>query len=238
MSSATVLVGTCGFCLARRQYYRLFSVVEVQQTFYQPPDLARVRRWRQEAPGDFQFTLKAFQAITHPGSSPTYRRSRLTPEEREQCGYFRNTPVVRQAWDITYAIAQELQARLVLFQCPASFTPTREHIADLRRFFSTLERERLLLAWEPRGQAWTDSAIRRLCKELHLIHAVDPFVRPSVFGTVRYYRLHGGKDYQHRYTDTELAQLRSLLGPGTNYVLFNNVTMREDAERFMKLCRR
>jgi len=51
-------------------------VVEVQQTFYQIPRIATGKRWREEAPPDFEFTMKAWQLITHEPSSPTYRRLR------------------------------------------------------------------------------------------------------------------------------------------------------------------
>jgi uncharacterized protein YecE (DUF72 family) len=37
---ATIRVGCCGFPMAHAVYYRHFSVVEVQQTFYQPPRIA------------------------------------------------------------------------------------------------------------------------------------------------------------------------------------------------------
>jgi uncharacterized protein YecE (DUF72 family) len=49
-------------------------VVEVQQTFYEPPADTTIRRWRARAPAAFEFTLKAWQLITHEPSSPTFRR--------------------------------------------------------------------------------------------------------------------------------------------------------------------
>jgi uncharacterized protein YecE (DUF72 family) len=51
-------------------------VVEVQQTFHDPPPLATLQRWRVEAPADFEFTPKAWQVITHLGTSRTCRRLR------------------------------------------------------------------------------------------------------------------------------------------------------------------
>jgi uncharacterized protein YecE (DUF72 family) len=57
--------GCCGFPKARKVYYDSFKVVEVQQTFYQPPALKTIEKWRAQAPGDFEFTLKAWQLITH-----------------------------------------------------------------------------------------------------------------------------------------------------------------------------
>jgi uncharacterized protein YecE (DUF72 family) len=230
-----VLVGSCGFRMKRSEQYRTFPVSELQQPFYQPPRESTARRWREEAPADFVFTLKAFQAITHPPQSPTYRRSRLSATERRQCGDFRDTKAVRRAWETTRRLAAILEAPFVVFQCPARFKPTPERIENLRRFFSEIERDDLLLGWEPRGEAWSDQRIRALCRELDLIHVVDPFVRKPVRGTPRYFRLHGIGGYHHQYTDGELRRLHAMCTAARTYVLFNNVSMAEDAQRFQAM---
>ena len=64
----------CGFTIGRGTYFRQFRVVEVQQTFYDPPAQTTLARWRDEAPPEFEFAMKAWQVITHLGTSPTYRR--------------------------------------------------------------------------------------------------------------------------------------------------------------------
>jgi uncharacterized protein YecE (DUF72 family) len=72
--SLPIIVGCCGWPEARGRYFQHFSVVELQDTFYDPPSLATIEKRRQEAPPDFIFTLKAWQLITHPPQSSTYRR--------------------------------------------------------------------------------------------------------------------------------------------------------------------
>jgi uncharacterized protein YecE (DUF72 family) len=52
-------VGCCGFREARAKYFRKFPLVEVQQTFYEPPKPSTLKSWREEAPEDFEFSLKA-----------------------------------------------------------------------------------------------------------------------------------------------------------------------------------
>ena len=47
-------VGCCGWCAARARYFREFEVIEVQQTFYEPPRLATLACWRQQAPAGFR----------------------------------------------------------------------------------------------------------------------------------------------------------------------------------------
>jgi hypothetical protein len=62
-------VGTCGFGLAQVEYSRVFSCVEVQHIFYQPPQVSTLERWRARMPAYFEFTLKAWQLITHDAKS-------------------------------------------------------------------------------------------------------------------------------------------------------------------------
>src|SRR4051794_39590957 len=115
-----VRVRLCGFTMAVDDYVREYRLVEVQQTFYEPPRDATMRRWRAEAPADFEFTLKAWQLITHDASSPTYRRLQ-TPSiaaERAEAGGFQLSPIVLRAWDRTLECTAILHATAVLFQCP------------------------------------------------------------------------------------------------------------------------
>jgi uncharacterized protein YecE (DUF72 family) len=61
----SIKVGTCGFGGSKTDYARQLACVEVQQTFYQPPLLSTLARWRAQVPDHFEFTLKAWQLITH-----------------------------------------------------------------------------------------------------------------------------------------------------------------------------
>jgi uncharacterized protein YecE (DUF72 family) len=231
-----VKVGCCGFRMAMSEYVARFPAVEVQQTFYQPPQVATLERWRADAPADFEFTLKAWMLITHEARSPTYRRLKraLSEEEREGCGSFRWSLIVKEAWKVTLASAEALKASRILFQCPASFKPTEENVKRLRKFFKRIERPPSLdLLWEPRG-GWPDPLVRELCRELDLTHVVDPFAARTLTPDRCYYRLHGRTGFRYVYEDDELDELYSMLPrEGISYVFFNNVRMREDAERFM-----
>ena len=235
-----IKVGCCGFPRRKAEYAERFPVVEVQQTFYQPPRLSTAQRWRAEAPSAFEFTLKAWQLITHEPRSPTYRRLKEPiPEDRkDRYGAFRPTEEVHAAWERTREIAEVLQARIVLFQCPASFTPTEEHIANVRAFFTGVERGGLIFAWEPRG-AWPDETVAALCRQLDLIHAVDPFQRLPVTPRLAYFRLHGRTGYRYRYTDEDLECLLGWCRRFDEvYCLFNNVSMWEDGLRMQEACQR
>jgi uncharacterized protein YecE (DUF72 family) len=211
--------------------------VEVQKTFYRPPRPATAERWRRETPQDCEFTLKAWQLITHEPSSPTYRRAGpdFNPGRRDRYGSFRDSEEVWEAWRATREIARALQAKLILFQCPGRFTPTEENIRNLTGFFSRLRGEYYRLAWEPRG-SWPEDTVRELCRKFDLVHCVDPLAARPLWGELCYFRLHGLGGYRYRYTDEDLRNLRAKLPAGKEcYVMFNNVYMEEDARRFRAL---
>ncbi|MFN2597309.1 MAG: DUF72 domain-containing protein [Pyrinomonadaceae bacterium] len=235
-----VKIGCCGFRVSYAEYFAHFDAVEVQQTFYQPPKIETLRGWRAEAPAGFEFTLKAWQLVTHDGASPTYRRMKrvLTEDERESCGSFRPTEIVREGWETTRACAQALGTRRILFQCPARFKPTDANVANLRRFFSSVERSKFVLMWEPRGDEWSRQLVRGLCRELDLVHVVDPLVERTATPERCYFRLHVRRGGRRRYEDEELAELYTMLPRGeTSYVFFNNVRMVDDAARFQRIAR-
>jgi uncharacterized protein YecE (DUF72 family) len=230
-----LLVGCCGWAGSRSKYFPDFPVVELQTTFYQPPSVALAEKWRAEAPADFVFTLKAWQLITHPASSPTYRRLRqpVALDQRDRYGFFRPTDEVWRAWLATRAIARALRAAVIVFQCPASFLPSPENCDHLAQFFSRIEREGWLVAWEPRG-SWPPGQVQHLCRDLDLIHCVDPLFAAPTHGRPAYFRLHGRGGYNYRYTDADLAELARVSERHPEiYVLFNNVHMRDDARRFL-----
>jgi uncharacterized protein YecE (DUF72 family) len=230
-------VGTCGFGLAKEAYARVFSCVEIQHTFYQPPQIKTLERWRDEVPAHFEFTLKAWQLITHDARSPTYRRLKreLTETQKQETGYFRTTAIAIEAWQTTLACARALRAKTILFQCPASFTPTENNIANMERFFSSIERNDLNLCWEPRGN-WDPALVRSICERLQLSHVVDPFINKTETPEKGYFRLHGRNGWRYQYERGELEDLADSLVTGKgSYVFFNNSTMTEDAKTFCSI---
>jgi uncharacterized protein YecE (DUF72 family) len=232
-----VKIGTCGFRANKAEYAELLHTVEVQHTFYQPPQIKTLEKWRTEVPQNFEFTLKAWQLITHEAKSPTYKRlkKQLTEQERAEAGYFKPTEIVREAWEVTLACARALAAKTILFQCPASFKQTTQNIKNLEKFFESAERGTLNFAWEPRGD-WNAKVVREICESLDLWHAVDPFAVSTTTPERCYYRLHGRTGFRYKYEEDELAELAELLPEGeTSYVFFNNRYMLEDALLFQKI---
>lgn len=234
----TIKVGLCGFTIAIGEYPRRYPVVEVQQTFYQPPAEGVMRRWLTAMPPPFEFTLKAWQLITHTSGSPTYRRLRrpLTERERAEAGAFRASAIVDEAWRVTADCAALLGASSILFQCPASFRPTDENVANMEAFFRRVDRPAgVRLLGEPRGP-WPADLVAAVCRASGLVHVVDPFVGETVTRGLTYFRLHGITGARHVYTDDELRRLRDMLpAEGETYVMFNNIPRADDACRFTRL---
>ncbi|HXZ43716.1 MAG TPA: DUF72 domain-containing protein [archaeon] len=240
-----VKVGCCGFPMTRAEYYRRFPVVEIQQSFYNLPRVQTAERWRREALTrrsrnglpDFEFTMKAWQLITHEPSSPTYRRLRKAIPEAEKhlFGNFQPTEAVLNAWAGTEAVARAMGASVIVFQCPPRFTPMPSHVENLRKFFRTIDRRGFVAAWEPRGD-WAPDLVHRLCAELDLVHVVDPLKQPPQSEGLRYFRLHGVTGYRYLHTDQDLQAVVEQCEMETpTYVLFNNLFMGEDALRLQKL---
>jgi len=247
-----VKVGTCGWSIrgGRKAYFDVFKLIEIQQTFYRLPKEVTARKWREEAPKDFEYTMKAWQVITHPPSSPSWRRAniKVTPELRDKYGYLKPTEENLKAWEKTLAIAKALRATVCIFQTPPSFGYSEENVRNVEVFFTTIKRNSLALGWEPRG-TWNDNIhiVKLLVDKLDLIHVVDILRRDSVSThEIAYFRLHGlgGREvnYRYKYTDKDLINLAEKVKKYVQektavYVLFNNVYMAEDAQRFRKIAR-
>lgn len=229
-----VHVGLCGFTINAADYFATYDCLEVQQTFYEPPSKLTMNRWRDQASDEFIFTIKAWQIITHRSTSTTYRRLK-TEVDRTECGAFQVNGTVMKAWKVTRDCARLLRARAILFQCPASFKPTDENIGNMRRFFGEIERMKGVdYLWEPRG-AWPDEVLADVCRELDLVHTVDPFLRDTVTPELTYWRLHGIGSAYRAYNDEELRALAARV-PKDNretYVMFNNIPRPGDSKRFM-----
>jgi len=227
-------VGLCGWTINAADYVRTFDTLEVQQTFYEPPSRLTMDRWRESAPPDFVFTIKAWQVITHRSTSTTYRRLR-SEVNLEECGAFQVNDTTLAAWKTTRDCARLLRAKAILFQCPASFRPTEENVDNMRRFFGAVDRMKgVHYLWEPRG-AWPDELLLDVCHELDLVHTVDPFLRDTVTLEVTYWRLHGIGSHYRPYTDDELRNLAERLPDAAceTWVMFNNIPRVDDAKRFI-----
>jgi uncharacterized protein YecE (DUF72 family) len=246
-----IKVGCCGFSIRKKAYFETFKLVELQETFYNIPKLESVYKWRNNAPKDFEFTVKAWQVITHPSNSPTWRRikTKIIESEKQYYGLLKPTRLNFEAWNKTLEVCKALKSKVCLLQTPPQFNCTKENIQNMYEFLSKIQRNNLFIAWEPRGD-WKDpsnkESIKKVCEDLKLIHVVDLLrYDPIITCEIVYTRLHGlglkEYNYSYKYTDEDLKKLLIKIkelekfGISLVYVLFNNVWMGEDAKRFINL---
>jgi len=220
-----IRVGCCGFPTSMKRYFENYKLVELNSTFYEYPKLETVKGWREKAPGDFEFTVKAHQDISH--------KAKMRIEEASI-----------QAFEKMKQICRTLNAKILLIQTPGSFRPDK--LGEAEKFFANINREDLTLVWETRGPEWEKPQVmeklRQVLSRLNVVHVTDPFrILPAYTSRIVYFRLHGlGKElYYYQYTDEELRRLgeiaKSFEAEGkTVYVLFNNLSMFEDGLRFIQ----
>jgi len=247
----SIKVGCCGWAIkgGMEAYFKTFKLIEIQSTFYKLPNPSTAEGWRTKAPLDFEFTLKSWQAITHPTSSPTWKKAgiKIPPEKADRYGLLKPTEENFEAWNKTMEIAKALKAKIMVIQCPPSLDASHENLRNMRDFLSSIDRKEMKLAIEFRHESWTPERISQVCSEYDLIHIVDPFRAQTVTKEreIIYYRLHGlGKRmYVYDYNDEEHLRLyedwvKPYHEEGKEiYVLFNNTSMAEDANRFQEIVR-
>jgi uncharacterized protein YecE (DUF72 family) len=245
MATANLSVGCTGFGgHPPRRYFERLTAVELQQTFFNPPRRASLRRLRDQAPAGFAFVVKVWQLVTHEPGTPGYQQlPKSFKGPLAGAGHFRDVEAVALGWSRSCEAAVALDAKALLFESPTSFTPTAEHRRALTRFFERCARpEGRLLVWCPAG-VWSAEEVTRICRDLQLVPTWDPFadaagnapaappdlaaayIRPRGLGASR------------RHTDTQLLWLRDQLRrrPGSACCLFCSPLLFGEAERLLAL---
>ncbi len=249
-----IYIGTCGNKVGLKKYLEIFNSLEINATFYNFPSEKTLRNWEKafRERKDFALALKVFQGLTHPLSSPTWRRARISPEEREnlrdQVGCLRVNPITKKFLEETLSMAQRLSARFLLFQLPRNCEKEKE---NFKVFFSYLREIAEALSDLHFGLEirWEDpELLEELYNDFEVFPVFDPLLFPELLNRFQnlpllYFRLHGTlekgrlnyhKSYRHEELK-ELAELLSTLKAREVWVLFNNVYMHEDAQRFKAL---
>ncbi len=236
-------IGCSGFPVGRKRYYTEFSHVEVQITFYQVLTDERLQKWRDEAPADFVFNIKAFQGITHPPFMNTWRRANISKDG--EFGYFKDSEDVRWSWEQTLREARLLRSKFILIQLARSFRQTEENLRNINRFFEQIDREDFRIAIELRG--WSESWIKQLCQDWDLIDVVDLNQRDPVWlgsDNILYVRFHGRYDQNGRifahysYNPFELETMADKVlsfDADETWINFNNTDMFRNALMFKEI---
>jgi uncharacterized protein YecE (DUF72 family) len=117
---------------ARLRYYATqFPVVEVDSTYYTPPNEAYSERWVARTPDEFRFDIKAFSLLTQHPTRPSALYKDLRPETDKKNVYAKDLEpkVVDEVWERFLSALSPLQEAgklgAVLFQFPQWFTLKR-----------------------------------------------------------------------------------------------------------------
>ncbi|MEM0288159.1 MAG: DUF72 domain-containing protein [Nitrososphaerota archaeon] len=237
-----IKVGCCGTAgLSLMKYSKTFNLIEIQSSFYNLPKIETAERWRETVPEDFEFTMKAFQGVTHPASSPTWRRSRRQIMEgmEDDVGLLRPSKFVKESWSQSVMIAEVLRAKIIVVQLPPVFEYNAVNIARISQFLEDNNSE-LKVSIEFRHNSWLSKLqeVMNIFNKYGAILVTDPLKMEIPPQKIQYHRLHGSDgftNYTHEYTEEELLTLRDKVKAYDSYVLFNNISMRHDAIRFKQL---
>jgi uncharacterized protein YecE (DUF72 family) len=253
INSSNIYIGTSGWSYPRGEgtwrgyfypdarineleyYSHFFRTVEMNSSFYHPPDPRLVNRWIYQVPHDFLFSVKLWQKFTHP---------KMFKEVTGQ-----DTVVTRGDADIFLKSIEPLirtgKLGLLLAQFPPSFKNDKQGqqtLSSIVKLFGHLR-----LAIELRDRSWSDTTDTA---ELFAKHNVtwaqvdEPKFRTSIAksipltGNVAYFRFHGrnveqwwtGNNetrYKYLYSLKEIQELAEKvisISEKTNltFVYFNN----------------
>lgn len=230
LKNAVIRIGTSGIVLpgtkqtfpeefktgTRLQYYgSLFNTLEINSTFYKVPMATTFRRWSEEVPDNFQFTVKLWRQITH--------ARKLEYNLSDVDMFMRN--------------AEHLGRKkgCLLIQFPASITHDYsdkvEKIIERANHLNTNQEWKLSVEFRHISwyQEYTYGMLEKYNASL-VFHDIEvsrtPEANPAT--TIVYIRFHGPNgDYKGSYSDEFIKRyaniIRIWLQRGKNvYVYFNN----------------
>jgi uncharacterized protein YecE (DUF72 family) len=156
-----------------RHYADRFRTVEINNTFYQLPEVSTFEHWRDSTPDDFVLSVKASRYLTH------VRRLR-NPED----------PVHRLLERATH-LGDKLGP--VLIQLPANFRVDLQALTEVLEAFPRSVR----VAFEPRHESWLVDEVRATLRDNNAAFCLSdtPHRRTQHWRTADwgYLRLHEGR---------------------------------------------
>jgi uncharacterized protein YecE (DUF72 family) len=206
--------------------------LEIQETFIEPPEPKGAEQWRK--PGR-QLGLVAWQVITHPRSSPSYKEMETVIPEHAAVGHFARSRWTDEAWERTDAVARSMRAAAVVLRTPASFRPGGQNELHMENFIAHAMRPALSLAWEWTPGSWNEPRALALAERIGVIPVVDPLDRPVPPGETIYLRVVGGKSGRRSPSDDQLKKLAEQLRDRAGWVVFGNKSAEQDAQRLAQM---
>jgi len=218
---------------ARLEFYAgQFPLVEVDSTYYAPPNERTTALWAQRTPPGFTFNIKAFSLLTGHPTKPSALPKDLRPEEAGKNLYPKDLPA--QAYEDVWSrflsaldpLVETGKLGVILFQFPPWFTIRR---ANMQYLLEVAARCRpLRVAVEFRHASWftgdnqaetlnflTEHELPFVCVDMPQGHrsSIPPVLAAT--SDLAVVRFHGHSDkwtstniydkFGYLYSDTELA---------------------------------
>lgn len=201
-----MFVGCTGLPAKRGGYYSNLNAVEVVPDQGVPPKPSTARRWAEEAPDGFCFTMVASKFLT---TKPEQLPPGLSGKPSSYGG-LQLTSEVLELYERTCESALALGARVLLFSTPPQIGPSRRGRETLSRFFERIDRKGMKVAWEPHGP-WEDEELFALCRDLELLRCGDPLRDVLPAGPAAYARLGPFVAMGRSMADDELEAIVEIL---------------------------
>jgi uncharacterized protein YecE (DUF72 family) len=227
----SIHVGCSGLPAKREKYFESLNAVEVLPSQEVPPTPTSARRWAEEAPPGFVFTLVASRLLV---VAPDH----LPPGIEGDLARFGGLQLTDENLALharTLDAAVALGARVLLFSTPSQIGPSRRGREALRRFFGTVDRRGIRFAWEPHGP-WGEAELGQLCAELDLVRCVDPLRDALPPGPAAYVRLGPFAIMGRSIADDELERIVEALAPfDESFCFFSTERAFGDAKRLREM---
>jgi uncharacterized protein YecE (DUF72 family) len=216
-------------------YSQFFRTVEINSTFYKPPDPNIAKSWARRVPGDFRFAVKLWQKFTHP---------KMFEQATGEIAAIGNDDVIQFCRGIDPLISAGKLGSL-LAQFPSSFINDERGKSILQGIIKHFGQYHLAL--ELRHRSWTDDpATAAFLRENHVawVNIDEPKFRFSLADEVprtadtAYFRFHGRNKemwwkgdvetrYCYLYSPEEMNELAAKVRKATEnsqstFVFFNN----------------
>ncbi len=184
-------------------YARYFNTVEINSSFYRPPNQYAARAWAAKVPDDFRFTAKLWQKFTHPKMFEKATGQAWKVEDSDFSVFAEGIAPLLEAGKLGPLLAQ----------FPTSFRPDTERLDYLEDLIKRMRGAGFRLAVELRHREWTESeethAIRSLMEEQGVAWVMidEPRFKTSIrhvplTSDTAYFRFHG-RNYKNWWSHGE-----------------------------------
>ncbi len=189
------------------RYSLRLNAVEINSSFYKDHQAKSYKRWSQETPDNFRFSVKLNKRFTH--------ECNLEIEEVDLMENLKAISELGEKWGV------------LLLQFPKSQDFNFDHMKIFYRTIRKVYTGPVVI--EPRNMTWMSEASLSLIEQFNITKVIaDPEKCPGELkGEIKYYRLHGSPEiYKSNYDDDYLKQLYEELNRATTDVwcIFDNTT--------------